>query len=195
MYRKGKKLLVHKAGDVFLSSDPFSLSLQAGDVKQQLGYWLLRGCLTRVKEKKQGGGLEISFVHDLFRSFFLTEMTLQQLRRQDDGAMAAPESLTLLDLRGELESIKEHAMVVRGKARYHEKLLDVVRASRLDGREETGRASANAATILVAAGVSLSGLNLRGVRLAGAILRNGILHRTDLREADLSEADLSHAYL
>eukprot|EP00960_Hanusia_phi_P034609 751182-Hanusia_phi.AAC.1 len=162
MYRKQKKLLVLKAGDVFLSSDPFNLSLLAGDVKQELGYWLLRGCLTRVKEIKQGGGLEVSFVHDLFRSFFLTEETLEQLRRQDDGATAVPESLTLLDLRGELESIKEHAMVVRGKAEYSKKLLDVVRASQLDRLEATGKASANAATILVAAGVSMSGLDLRG---------------------------------
>eukprot|EP00960_Hanusia_phi_P030929 748946-Hanusia_phi.AAC.2 len=195
MCRQQKKILVQKVGDTFLSGAPPSSSTQGGDEKDELLYWLLRGCLTQVEFGKHAGSFDVRFVHDLIWGFFLVESTLEQLRRQCESDMAVPESLALVDLREEIESIKEHAMAVRGKAKYSEKLLDVVRASRLDRLKSTGRASANAATILVAAGVSFSGLDLQGVRVAGAILRNGIFHRTDLREADLSDVDASHTYL
>eukprot|EP00960_Hanusia_phi_P001686 48846-Hanusia_phi.AAC.1 len=113
MQRKQKIHLVHKAGDAFLSSPPFSLSMQGGDVKHELGYWLLRGCLARVKENKHEGSLEVSFVHDLIRSYFLAESTFEQLRSTAHWARAVPESLALHNLRNEVECIKEHAMVVR----------------------------------------------------------------------------------
>eukprot|EP00960_Hanusia_phi_P052390 761425-Hanusia_phi.AAC.2 len=59
------------------------------------------------QRNKHRGSLEVSFVHDQFRSFFLAEATLEQLGRQVDGATTVPESLTVCNLRGELESIKE----------------------------------------------------------------------------------------
>uniref|UniRef100_A0A7S4KE71 Uncharacterized protein n=1 Tax=Guillardia theta TaxID=55529 RepID=A0A7S4KE71_GUITH len=171
MHREQRKHVVLKEGDGFSSVAPFSLRMRGGDVTQQLGYWLLRGSLTRVKHNKREGSLEVSFVHDLYRSFFLAEATLEELRKKEDGqadeAVRVPASLSVRNLRGEVETIKEHAIVVQGKRKYQERLFDVMRASREDGSEETGRASANAATILVAASVSWSGLDLSGVRVAG----------------------------
>eukprot|EP00960_Hanusia_phi_P066597 766428-Hanusia_phi.AAC.16 len=120
MHTEQKKHVVHKAGDTFLSSPPFGLPKQGGGLKSELGYCYCEA----VKEIKQGGGLEISvYMTCSGASFFLR----QPWRRADD-TISVPESLTVR------------------KAKYRQKLLDFVRASRLDRLEATGKASANAAT-------------------------------------------------
>eukprot|EP00960_Hanusia_phi_P000235 6389-Hanusia_phi.AAC.1 len=158
---------------------------------------LVSGCPTRQKRLSHSGQerLEISFEHDTFRSFFLAEVTLDWLKRRDAGSKGVPQSLSIRSLSDDAETIREHAAIVRGNRMYSKRLLEVVQASKDHEDEAWGWSAANAASILVAAGVSLSGEDLRGARLRRAVLRNGIFHRTRLEGADLSEANLSHTYL
>ncbi|EKX43850.1 hypothetical protein GUITHDRAFT_110301 [Guillardia theta CCMP2712] len=77
MLRQRNIIIRHKSGGIFLSEPPFNLSMRQGHVEKELGYWLLRGCLTRLKTNKLGDILEVSFVHDTVRSFSLPRIPLR----------------------------------------------------------------------------------------------------------------------
>ncbi|EKX42446.1 hypothetical protein GUITHDRAFT_141136 [Guillardia theta CCMP2712] len=89
MLMEHKNFILHKAEGSFLAGPPFNLSMREGKVEKKLGYWLLRGCLTRLKVHKHQNTLEVSFAHDMLRSFFLARATFAQLQAQIDGAPAS----------------------------------------------------------------------------------------------------------
>eukprot|EP00960_Hanusia_phi_P051993 761164-Hanusia_phi.AAC.3 len=195
MHEKNSSKLCLRTNDEFLTEAPFNfLASQEKNLESQLGSRLLRGCLTSLKRKNEGPlqeSLEISFVDQTFRAFFLADSILEHLSTQDN----LPAGLTLRNLNKEPEIITEIADVVRGDNYYREKLLDLVLSSRgNDLTKDAITASANAASILVAADVSFSGLNLQGVQIPGSVLRGGVFHKTNFDCADLSNADISHGY-
>ncbi|KAK3838754.1 MAG: hypothetical protein JOS17DRAFT_713209 [Linnemannia elongata] len=76
---------------------------------------------------------------------------------------------------------------------FKKQLLDAIENSKTD--ERMTQAAANAASILVRAGIRFNGADLKRVRMPRADLRGGQFDSADLREADLTGVNFSKAWL
>lgn len=116
------------------------------------------------------------------------------------SATATPSALSVLDLVGgpstlasSASTLKQLAPAVRADRCLQQHLLDIVLATRSDVSSAAAHASANAISVLVAAGVSLARADLSGCKFPSANLIGADFDHAVLDGADLSNSLVGNA--